>query len=273
MRRFSNLSGILTALILAVLIAQPVNGQEKKSLKEKIISQRIEKETEELEYAVKVASQEHEIVEKLALNALLKKKKLKFLIRCSLHMKENFIFFDFNCRQLYSMSLVYLKSELKKSTEEVSRMEKQLKESFGRLNQLKDKMERLKKGFVFKKEQSFVKAVIPELKKAYSCIKKGGWNYVRGIFVKPGSIDDMPFPVFIKDIIEMDKGGYMVIVEAGSYDMNFAYVKKPLKEKGEVLKMGERIFEGSTGNPIEPGTVLVFISKDGKFLNPSFMCR
>ena len=133
MRRFSNLSGILTALILAVLIAQPVNGQEKKSLKEKIISQRIEKETEELEYAVKVASQEHEIVEKLALNALLKKKKLKFLIRSSLHMKENCIFFDSNCRQLYSMSLVYLKSELKKSTEEVSRMEKQLKESYGRL--------------------------------------------------------------------------------------------------------------------------------------------
>ena len=52
-----------------------------------------------------------------------------------------------------------------------------------------------------------------------------------------------------------------------------SHVKKPLKEKGEVLKMGERIFEGSTGNPIEPGTVLVFISKDGKFLNPSFMCR
>jgi len=74
-------------------------------------------------------------------------------------------------------------------------------------------------------------------------------------------------------VIKLRKNASMVVVEAGRYDLNFSYVKKPLKAKGEVVKMGESIFEGASGNPVEPGTVLIFISKDGKFLNPSFMCQ
>ena len=272
MRKFSNLFSFSGAVIFILSAAVPISIHAGKSLKEKIISERIEKEKEELEYSVKVAQQEHDIVKKLALNSLLKKKKLKLLIRSSQHMKDNCIFFDTECRKLYSMSLVYLKSELQKSATDVSKMEKQLKESYNRLEELKKKLERLKKGFVFKKERSYVKVVIPELKDAFTCVKKRGWNNVRGVFVKPESIHDMPFPVFVKDVVDLDNSK-MIIVEAGSYDLNFTYVKKSLKSKGEVIKMGERISEGASGNPVEPGTVLIFISKDGKFLNPSFMCR
>lgn len=272
MRKFSSLSKLLFVLILLFTIAAPITLSGKKSLKEKIISERIEKETEELEYSIKVANQEHEIVKKLALNALLKKKKLKFLIKSSKHMKDNCILFDYECRKLYSMSLVYLSSELNKSAEEMVMLEKQLKDSYSRLGQLKEKQEQLKKGFVFKKERSFVKAVIPELKDSFTCVKKRGWNTVRGIFVKPESVNDMPFPVFVKDIVDLNDSK-MIILEAGSYDLNFTYAKRSLKKKGEVLKMGESIIEGASGNPVVPGTILVFISKDGKFLNPSFMCR
>lgn len=273
MRKFSNSINLIAATVLLLLFALPLNVSGKKSLKEKIISERIKKETEELEYSVKIASQEHEIVTKLALNALLKKKKLKFLIKSSQHMKDNCIAFDLECRKLYSMSLVYLKSELKKSTEELTLLETQLKDSYSRLAQLKEKLERLKKGFVFKKERSFVKAVIPELKDAFKCVKKRGWNTVRGVFVKPESINDMPFPVFVKDVVSLNSNAKMIIVEAGSYDLNFTYINKPLKKQGEVVKMGENLFEGASGNPVMQGTVLIFISKDGKFLNPSFMCR
>jgi hypothetical protein len=251
----------------------PFDITAKKSLKEKIITERVDKEKEEVDYAVRVAQQEYEIVKKLAMNSLLKKKKLILLIRSSQHMKDNCIFFDTECRRIYGMSLVYLKSELKESTTDVSKMEKQLKESYNRLEMLKKKLERLEKGFVFKKESNFVKAVIPELKDAFKCVKKRGWNTARGIFVKPDSINDMPFPVFVKDVIDLNSGSKMIIVEAGSYDLNFSYVKKPLKNRGEVVKMGESIFSGASGNPVESNTVLIFISKDGKFLNPSFMCQ
>jgi len=272
MRKFSKLFGILTLAFLLVTVI-PIDIVAKKSLKEKIITQRVDKEKEEVDYAVRVAQQEHEIVKKLAMNSLLKKKKLKLLIRSSEYLKDNCIFFDTECRRIYSMSLVYLKSELKESVADVSRMEKQLKGSYNRLEMLKKKLKRLEKGFVFKKESSFVKAVIPELKNAFKCVKKSGWNTARGIFVKPESINDMPFPVFVKDVIELKKGSNIIIVEAGSYDLNFSYVKKPLKNRGEVVKMGENIFSGASGNPVESDTVLIFISKDGKFLNPSFMCQ
>ena len=272
MRKFSKLFNILTVKTLIATVI-PFDIAAKKSLKEKIITERVDKEKEEVDYSVKVAQQEYEIVTKLALNSLLKKKKLMLLIKSSECMKDNCIFFDTECRRIYSMSLVYLKSELKDSTFEVSKMEKQLKESYNRLELLNKKLDRLEKGFVFKKESNFVKAVIPELKNAFKCVKKRGWNTARGIFVKPDSINDMPFPVFVKDVIDLNSSSKMIIVEAGSYDLNFSYVKKPLKNMGEVVKMGENIFSGASGNPIESDTVLIFISKDGKFLNPSFMCQ
>lgn len=272
MRKFSKLFSILTvSAILSTVI--PTGISAKKSLKEKIITERVDKEKEEVDYSVKVAQQEYEIIKKLALNSLLKKKKLMLLIRSSEYMKDNCIFFDTECRRIYSMSLVYLKSELKESTIDVSRMEKQLEKSHSRLELLKKKLDRLEKGFVFKKERNFVKAVIPELKNAFKCVKKRGWNTARGIFVKPDSINDMPFPVFVKDVIDLNAGSKMIIMEAGSYDLNFSYVKKPLIKKGEVVKMGQNILSGASGNPVESNTVLVFISKDGKFLNPSFMCQ
>jgi hypothetical protein len=95
MRKFSSLFRLLTVSASVFLVFAPLAVTGKKSLKEKIISKRIENEKAEIEYSVKVANQEHEIVKKLALNALLKKKKLRFLIKSSKHMKDNCIPFDY----------------------------------------------------------------------------------------------------------------------------------------------------------------------------------
>jgi hypothetical protein len=48
---------------------------------------------------------------------------------------------------------------------------------------------------------------------------------MRGIFVSPSEINDLPFQSFIKDVVKLDSGGYVIMVEAGEFTMNFSYVK------------------------------------------------
>lgn len=223
--------------------------------------------------AIKITSQELEATETLAFDALLKFRKLQFLKKSSLIMKENCVVFDTECKKFYGMSLVYLEDEFKKAGSDLKKYEKSLSETLLRQKTLQEKLAALEKGFEVETSSIKIKAVIPELKNRYKCSVKNGWNNFRGVFVSADQIEKTPLPLFVKDVVAFKKGGYFITTEVGDYNLNFAYLKSPNVQKGEVAYQGKKIFYGSSGNPIVPGTVLLSVTKGDKFMNPTFVCK
>lgn len=259
----------IAALTLILFTVSAQSG----SLKQKILNERLEKEKGELSLAIKVSMQEKDVVDQMAFNTLLKVKKLKLLLKSSDIMKENCLFFDMNCKKIYNMSCAYLTDEIRKTEKELKQYEMLVEESQQRLNELNEKMALIEKGVEVEISSVIVKPAIPELNRSFKCADVSGWNKARGVFVKPEEIKDFPFSVFVNDIIKMKNGGYLITVEAGKYKIHFSYVLTPAVKKGEITGLGKKIFSGSAGNPVRPGYVLVFITKDGKFASPGFLCR
>jgi len=243
------------------------------SAKERILKERIEKEKSEVSYAVKVSQQEQEVFKAMAVNTLLKLKKLDLLSRSSKIMKGNCLFFDKECRKIYNMSLAYLQNEIHLTKKELDDHEILLKESVIRLDDLNEKLALLEKGIEVETESLRIPPAIPELKKGFKCEMEPGWNISRGVFINPSEIKDLPFQVFVKDVVSLKGDGKVVVVEAADILIHFTYVKTPYVKAGDILNMGKKLFSGSSGNPVKPGYVLIFITKNGKFINPGFLCR
>ena len=243
------------------------------SAKNKIIRERMEKEKEEVVFAMKVNDQELETVQKLATDALLKYKKLLLLEKSSRIMKENCLSFDHECIRFYDISLAYLADELHKTKNELDGYEKILGESIGRKKVLDEKMAMIEEGVETEIASIRVKTVIPELKEFYKCGKKNGWNNARGVFLKPEEAAALPFPTVVKSIEPMKKEGYMLSAEHNGYLLNFAYVKSLNVKKDENAEAGRKLFSAAAGNPVIQGEILLFITKNNQFINPTFVCE
>jgi|GEM_PF-2251944 len=243
------------------------------TLKNKIIRERMEKEKAEVVFAMKVNDQELEVAQKLATDTLLKYKKLVFLEKSSRIMKENCLRFDSECIKFYDISISYLTDELHKTKLELDGYEKILSESIKRKKILDEKMAMLEKGVETEVASIKVKTVIPELKKFYKCAKKSGWNNARGVFITPEQASSLPFPTVVKSIEQMKKDGYMLIAEHNGYLLNFAYVKSLSVKKDESAEAKRKLFSAAAGNPVIPGQVLLFITKNNQFINPAFVCK
>jgi hypothetical protein len=241
--------------------------------KNKIIRERMEKEKSEVVFAMKVNDQELEVVQKLASDSLLKYKKLVFLEKSSRIMKESCLYFDFDCIKFYDISIAYLNDELKKTKLELEGYEQILSESINRKNILDEKMAMLEKGVETEITSIKVRTVIPELKKFYKCAKKSGWNSARGVFVTPEEAATLPFPVFASGISPMKKDGYLLTAEHNGYLLNFAYVKSLNIKQNETAEPGKKLFSATSGNPVMPGKILLFITKNNQFVNPTFVCK
>lgn len=270
MKRSSDII-LITAFLLFPLFLFPQTAGTGR--KEKILKERIEKEKNEVSYALKVSQQELEVINTMALNTVLKYRKLDFLSRSSEIMKKKCLFFDLQCKKIYNMSIAYLKNEMKLTKKDLDEYELLRKESHARLNDLNEKMVLLEKGVEVETGSVKIKPAIPELKNSYKCINEASWNSFRGIFVNSAEIKDLPFSVFIKDVVSLACGGKVIMVEMGDLTVHFSYVKTPAVKKGEIVNIGKKLFTGSTGNPVKPGYILIFITKDGKFVHPGFMCR
>ena len=257
-------------IILSILPQTFVFGN---TLKNKIIRERMEKEKAEVVFAMKVNDQELEVAQKLASDSLLKYKKLVFLEKSSRIMKENCLSFDSECIKFYDISIAYLTDELNKTKLELEGYEKILKESIKRKKILDEKMVMLEKGVETEIASIKVKTVIPELKKFYKCAKKSGWNGARGVFITPEQASSLPFPTIIKSIEPMKKDGYMLTAEHNEYSLNFAYVKSLNVKKEETAEANRKLFSAASGNPVIPGEVLLFITKNDQFINPAFVCK
>lgn len=270
MKRSSDILLITAFFLFPLLLFSQGNGL---SLKERILKERIEKRKNEITYAVKVSQQELEVIKTMAFNTLLKYRKLDFLDRSSEIMKEKCLFFDLQCRKIYNMSIVYLKNEMKLTKKDLDEYEQLGIESELRLKDLNEKLALLEKGVEVATGSVKIAHAIPELRKSYKCVNESGWNSYRGIFTEPTEIRDLPFSVFIKDVATLSSGGKVIVAEMGEFTIHFCYVKTPSVKKGEIVNMGKRFFSGSSGNPVKPGHVLIFITKNGKFVDPGFMCR
>lgn len=257
-------------LILAIFPQTFVFGN---TLKNKIIRERMEKEKAEVVFAMKVNDQELEVAQKLASESLLKYKKLVFLEKSSRIMKENCLSFDSECIKFYDISIAYLSDELKKTKLELDGYEKLLSESLERKKILDEKLAMLEKGIETEIASIKVKTVIPELKKFYKCAKKSGWNNARGVFIAPEQAAVLPFPALVKSIDQMKKDGYMLTAEHNGYLLNFAYVKSLNVKKDETAEANKKLFSAAAGNPVIPDEVLLFITKNNQFINPTFVCK
>ena len=257
-------------LILAIFPQALLFGN---TIKNKIIRERMEKEKAEVVFAMKVNAQELEVAQKLAADSLLKYKKLVFLEKSSRIMKENCLSFDSECIKFYDISISYLNDELKKTKLELDGYEKILSESIGRKKILDEKMAMLEKGVETEIASIKVKTVIPELKKFYKCAKKSGWNSARGVFITPEQAAALPFPALVKGIDPMKKEGYLLTAEHNGYQLNFAYVKSLNVKKDETAEANRKLFSAASGNPVIPGKVLLFITKNNQFINPAFVCE
>ena len=243
------------------------------TIKNKIIRERMEKEKAEVVFAMKVNDQELEVAQKLTSDSLLKYKKLVMLEKSSRIMKENCLSFDHECIKFYDISLAYLADELRKTKLELDGYEKILKESIERKKVLDEKMEMLEKGVETEIASIKVKTVIPELKKFYKCEKKSGWNNVRGVFINPEEAASLPFPVLMSGISPMKKEGHLLTAEHNGYSLHFAYVRSPNVKKDETAEAGKKLFSAASGNPVIPGKILLFITKNDQFINPTFVCE
>lgn len=259
--------------ILALLLLFPLFFISGDTLKNKIIRERMEKEKAEIVFAQKVNSQELEVARKLASDLLLKYKKLVFLEKSSQIMKENCLPIDSECIKFYDISIAYLTDELKRTKLELDRYEKILGESIKRKELLDEKMAMLEKGIETEIESIEVKAVIPKLKKFYKCAKTNSWNTARGVFVTPEQASTLPFPAQIKGISSMKNDGYMLTAEHGGYLLNFVYVQSLNVKQNDAVEAGKKLFSAASGNPVMPGKVLIFITKNNQFVNPAFVCR
>jgi len=257
-------------LILAIFPQALLFGN---TIKNKIIRERMEKEKAEVVFAMKVNAQELEVAQKLAADSLLKYKKLVFLEKSSRIMKENCLSFDHECIKFYDISISYLNDELKKTKLELDGYEKILSESIGRKKILDEKMAMLEKGVETEIASIKVKTVIPELKKYYKCSKKSSWNNARGVFITPEHASSLPFSTTVKSVDPMKKDGYLLTAEHNGYLLNFAYVKSLNVKKDERAEANKKLFSDSAGNPVIPGEVLLFITKNNQFINPTFVCK
>lgn len=270
MRKFSKVL-ILLILPVSVLNLDAQNGGI--SLKKKILTERFENEKEDVAYAVKVSKQEIEVIRSISYNALLKHRKLQLLKKSSVFLKERCFMFDNECRKIYNMSIVYLESAVRDSKKDMDELEKLFQESHDRLKKLEAKLEHLEKGIDIETFTAKGTSVIPELENVFACTSFGGWNTNRGVFVLPGSGISFPMQVFVKDVIKLDNSSSVIVFEAGDYTLTVSYVKTPNVKQGDIVQSGTKLFTGVTGNPVVPGTALMFIVKNGKFINPVFMCR
>ena len=233
----------------------------------------MEKEKAEIVFAMKVNDQELEVIQKLASDSLLKYKKLVFLEKSSRIMKENCLSIDFECIKFYDISIAYLNDELKKTKLELDGYEKILSDSINRKKILTEKMEMLEKGVETEIVSITVRTVIPELKKFYTCAKKNGWNNARGVFITPEEAALLPFPVTASGISPMKKDGYLLTASHNGYLLNFAYVKSLNIKQDETAETGKKLFSEASGNPVMPGKILLFITKNNQFINPTFVCK
>lgn len=270
MRKFFKI--LIIIIFLTVSFDVSAEGMNT-SLKEKILTERFENEKEDVSYAVKVSKQELEVIRSISYNALLKHRKLQLLKKSSLFLKERCFMFDNECRKIYNMSIAYLESAVRDSQKDMDELEKLFEESHNRLKKLEEKLEHLEKGIDIETFTKNGAAAIPELENAFACTSFGGWNTNRGVFVLPGSGISFPMQVFVKDVIKLGNSASVIILEAGDYTLNISYVKTPDVTAGEIIPAGKKLFTGTIGNPVVSGTVLVFIVKKGKFINPVFMCR
>lgn len=271
MRKFSNISG---ALLLVFFCFVLYGGNGKTASKKEILTERIEKEKGEVSYSVKVSKQELEVIKTISYNALLKHKKLLLLKNASMFFKSHCFVFDYECRRVYNMSIVYLESELMDSQKEIDEITGLFEESHDRLKKLEEKLVHLEEGVEFDTVSTVYKSAIPELQKTFTCKSFQGWNSNRGVFISSALNTELPVQVFVKDVIKMENSSaFVIIVEAGDHSINFAYVRNVLVKKGDIVPSGRKLFTGSAGNPVIPDSALVFIIKKGKFINPSFICK
>lgn len=265
MKKFFSIFLILSIIPQALLFGN--------SLKNKIIRERMEKEKAEVVFAMKVNDQELEVAQKLATDTLLKYKKLVFLEKSSRIMKENCLSFDHECIKFYDISIAYLSDELKKTKFELDGYEKILRESIERKKILDEKMTMLEKGVETEVASIKVRTVIPELKKFYKCAKKSGWNNARGVFISPEQAATLPFQTIIKSVDPMKKDGYLLTAEHNGYLLNFAYAKSLNVKKDESIEANKKLFSAAAANPVIPGEILLFITKNNQFINPTFVCE
>ena len=265
MKKFFSIFLILSIFPQALLFGE--------SVKNKIIRERMEKEKAEVVFAMKVNEQEIEVAQKLTSDALLKYKKLLLLEKSSRIMKEHCPSFDTECKRFYNISLAYLADELKKTKGELDGYEKILGESIERKKVLDEKMAMLEEGVETEIASIRVKTVIPELKNFYKCEKKNGWNNVRGVFLTPEEASSLPFQVLATGLVPMKRDGYLLTAEHNGYSLNFAYVKSLNVKKDETAEAGKKLFSAASGNPVIPGKILLFITKNDQFINPVFVCE
>ena len=265
MKKFFSILLILSVFPQALLFGN--------TIKNKIIRERMEKEKAEVVFAMKVNDQELEVAQKLTTDALLKYKKLVMLEKSSRIMKENCLGFDSECIKFYDISIAYLTDELKKTRLELNGYEQILSESLERKKVLDEKMAMLEKGVETEIASIKVKTVIPELKKFYKCAKKSSWNNIRGVFIAPEDAATLPFPALASGISPMKKDGYLLTAEHNGYSLHFAYVKSLNIKKDETAEAGKKLFSAASGNPVMPGKILLFITKNNQFINPTFVCE
>jgi len=265
---------VTTTLLFLFLFSSIIYGQESiSSRRNRIVAERIEKEKSELTYDLRVTEQEKQYLENSYFNTLIKMKKVEYLIKSSEFMRENCVLFDSRCRNVYSMSIAYLADEKKSVSKELEESRQIIVDVKERIDSLNNRLTYIDEGVVIEEKAQGIASVIPELKNAFKCTNFRGWNYYRGVFVKAEEIRDIPFTMFVKDVVKLDSDSYLISFNAGEYTVNFSYIKQPLVKKGELTGMGKAFFKESAGNPLLKDNILVFITKNNRFVNPGFMCR
>ncbi len=259
---------ILILIATTQLFAEITYSKERKT----ILQQRLEKELEQYKFRLIVAKNKFISEQKILKRRLLVLAKLKAFKKSSIFMKKQCFSFDFKCLKVYDMTILYLNDEIKKA-------EKLLKISLANFKEAKEdfqttekNVKTLSKGIELK-ENNIKKAEIPGMKKMYKCLKISGWNLKRGIFVSANEHFDLPETATVEKIITFDNKTFVTVKFHKKYYINYAYAGKLKVKKNQKISPYTELFLGSKNNPLRKNSVIIFIMKNNKIVDPTFMCK
>ena len=123
------------------------------------------------------------------------------------------------------------------------------------------------------KETNLRKTIIPGMKKMYKCLKISGWNLKRGIFVSSNEHFDLPEVAIINKIVEKNNKTFVSVKIHKDFFINYAYVGKLNVKINQTISPYTELFFGSKNNPLKKNSIIIFIMKNNKIVDPTFMCR
>lgn len=270
MRKYSKILAITAILFLSANLFSGIKYQEKRK---EILEKRIKKELADYSYKAQVAKEEYDVISQRYLKILELSGQLKMLMNSSSFHRDQCMRLDMECRRIYDMTIIYLTDEIKKAEERIKDQKEFVLESKERYDYFTKRMEQLENNTQTGDEPlDYISAVIPELKKAYTCSDADGWNLKRGVFIEVKQPVDLPFVSEVIKVMDID-GAYFITIKAGEYIINYAYTGKPLVKEGETVQPYTVLFEKSYGNPVMPGSVIMLILRKSSLIDATFVCR